>query len=531
MKLKNLSKKAKIAITSGTAGVLALAVALGLWQPWNAGEKQQEDTTDRTQQEVVKPPEVTQPPLTITVGGEEIVCTVYEGEGWSIYLPEGWTVEEKGDVDALLLPPGGKEKETGILISREKQAVYLDDFVSIYPVEMGGDRWLERMFYRGDPTGAWSITCRAAEKEWSEYQKLMTALVRTMTVGTERPFSGVSPVASQPDWQMQEGVTLLWMDKDGYAVSDVAEEFVVTDMMSWDQDTKADYTGKYYMEDMVWAGNYTCLDGHEYVDVFTANVWYQLAEGRESGLSLSGNMQVKDGWLHNGFPLHTVVFHDGSAVKETRTMFTNYTSPGQALYAAELMYTGEEGAVALTAEQLKECEAWFNELENNGLLRFPYDAADVGVYLDLLFYDLGEKEETLTAAEKTALEAAGVMLETDVTRLPRAYMMEYLQEKLLLTAAQAEEMLRDEEAVGLPYLEEYDAWYTCHGDTAYMPYTFDRGQIYPADGSCIKIWYKAPFLTVADAGNLMDEPMVLTLRPGADGVWRVESNTMAIYAA
>lgn len=328
-----LTKKTKIAIAGGGAGLLILAVALALWQPWK--EKPQEDITPPPQtQEEQTPPE--EEGLSLTVGGEKVLCTLYEGDGWSIYVPQGWTVDDSQGNPTMLLPPQEGE-ESWLAVLREGDCAYTGDFVSIYPVAGEKTSYLTRLFYTGGPRGGWRLTCRAPEEDWAGVEKLMTALARTFTAGEDKPFSGLSPVAGQPDWQIAEGDTVLWMDKDGYTVGDQARKAVEERMLAWDNQRKENFTGKYRLGDLTWAGSYTCLPGREYVDVFSAPVSYEAAAGEPT---LAEGQTLENGWV-TGDRLHLTVFHDGGAVEETRALWYSEEMAGSPGFAGDL--TAEPG--------------------------------------------------------------------------------------------------------------------------------------------------------------------------------------------
>ena len=328
--MKNLTKKAKIALTSAGAGALALAVALGIWQPW---EKPEEPPVEPggVQGEVL-PPAATEEKLTLSVGGEKIPCTIFEGDGWQIYVPEEWKAEEKNGSVSI----SGKETVT-VTVEKGLQDAYAGEFVAIYPIQSEEGVSLARVFYSAGPESGWRVTCQGGEEVWSDNQKLMTAMVRTMTVGGEKIFSGLSPVASEPDWQIIGGDTLLWMDKDAYVVDDALKADVEGLMMSWDNAEKANFTGQYRMDDLVWAGSYTCLENREYVDIFRTEVWYEVAEGKEETMVLAGGRHIVDGWLNDGDPVYIVLFHDGSAVEEIKVIRDSVGDIGGADFAAELM--------------------------------------------------------------------------------------------------------------------------------------------------------------------------------------------------
>jgi len=530
--MTNLTKKAKIAIGSAGAGVLALAVALGIWQPWKApAADDTNDTPDVGQQQEVKPPKEEEVP-TLTVGGEEIRCVIFEGDGWSIYVPEEWVMDANENGGKFQSSEDGKQS-TQVEVIQGADPIYAGDYVSAYPQYLSEtETWQTRSFYHADTGTSWEVVCQAPEDIWDDYQRIMTAMARTMAVGDIKPFSGMSPVAAQPDWQITGDGTVLWMDKDGYIVNDAAEEYICTQMMAWPNEKKANYTGQYRMDDLTWAGSYTCVPGKEYIDVFCTQVWYELAPGKESEIQLADGMTIHEGWLYEGFRTHVIVYHDGSAVEKAKVIYTNDTSPGLPLYLSDLLQGDPDVVQELGGEELKAYTDWFNKVENNGLLRFPYETnTGVGDYLDVLFYDLGETEEPFTEEEKATLAQVGITNEIcPIYKFSRAFVREYLQEKLGF-GAEVDKFLEDAAAY-MPgtYLKEYDAWYQCHGDTAYVPYTFDRGEFHPSLGGHVKLYYNAPYLTVADTNGFFDEPMVVTLRPTAEGEWVVLSNLQKIYA-
>lgn len=329
--MKHLTKKAKIALGSAGAGILALAVALGVWQPWEKPEVPGNETPSGTQGEVL-PPAGEDEKLTLSVGGEKIPCTIFEGDGWKIYVPQEWQVE-KNETGTSIRGEG----DAAVTVESALKDAYAGEFVSVYPIETEKGVSLARVFYSAGGEAAWRVTCQAGEDTWNENQKLMTAMVRTMTVGEEKIFSGLSPVASEPDWQIIEGDTLLWMDKDAYVVDDALKADVEGLMMSWDDGDKVNFTGQYRMDDLTWAGSYTCLEGREYVDIFRTNVWYEVAEGKEEAIVLAGGQHIEDGWLNDGDPVYIVLFHDGSAVEEIRVIRDTVGDIGGADFAAELM--------------------------------------------------------------------------------------------------------------------------------------------------------------------------------------------------
>lgn len=531
--MKTLSKKARIALASGGAGLLALAAALGIWQPWNREMEEEQDPPSQTQQNPVKQPEV-EKGLILRVGGREIACTVYEGEGWSVYLPEEWTMDEsEGERGFWTMYPDKLNQNLYLQVEHSKGG-YAGSFVGAYHYEMSeSEQYMIRVFYTGSIEGGnWQALCHVPREEWNDYQKLMTALARTMTVGEEKPFSGLSPVASEPDWQTTDGVTVLWMDKDGYVVDDEARKFVEEEMLHWDNETKAQFTGQYRMN-LHWEGSYTCLPNREYVDIFQFGVRYEVAPDKEderrAALAEHGWEELlEDGWqARSRYPMNVAIFHDGSAVEEVRVFPSNWDNPGGAPYLSSMLRDDPKSATPLTAEELKQWTDYFNDREHNGLLRFAYSGSgEVGDHLDALFYDLGDTEDTLSQAELAALEKAGAALELDTFRRTRGDVLDYLEKNCGMWREAAERLLdANGDQLGL-YLAEFDAWYSCHGDTAMAAYTFDRGELYPSMGGYVKLYYTAPYLYGAGA---FDVPMVVTLHPSWEtpGQWYVTGNVAA----
>ena len=220
--IKEWTKKQKIIAGSAAGAVLALAVVLGVWQPWRAPEPERDPAPQPPRQEEPEQPE--EEKLTLTVGLEEIPCVIYEGDGWSVYVPETWTVDADGNGGVFTDPASEARME----VVREAPAQYIGTFLFASREALSeNEDWLLRRFYTGDLlSGAWAVTCQAPEEAWEDQEKLLTALARTFTAGEARPFDGLYPVASEPSWQTVDGDVVLWLDKDGYPVEADAEEFV-----------------------------------------------------------------------------------------------------------------------------------------------------------------------------------------------------------------------------------------------------------------------------------------------------------------
>lgn len=182
----------------------------------------------------------------------------------------------------------------------------------------------------------------------------------------------------------------------------------------------------------------------------------------------------------------------------------------------------------LSREALEEYTGYFDRMEHNGLLRFPYadgsDGEQIAPYLDLLFYDIGDTD--ISEEEYALLEAAGMFLEFDEFRLTRSYVTDYLMSRLDMTKETVESILTGD-LFGI-YLAETDAWYMCHGDCAWMAYDFERGE-YFAENETVTLYYSNSFLTVVETDGdvefYTDTPMVVTLSVEG-GEWYVISNEM-----
>ena len=185
---------------------------------------------------------------------------------------------------------------------------------------------------------------------------------------------------------------------------------------------------------------------------------------------------------------------------------------GSAAELPEPEPTGEP----VTQEALEEYAERFVQKEFNGILRFPFtdgsDRAQIAPYLDLLFYDMGETD--LTGEELALLDEAGMFMELDEFRLTRTFVIDYLVTWLDMSRENAEQMLMDVNKPFGIYLETTDAWYMCHSDTAWMTYTFERGEYFP-DREIVKLYYANPFLTVVESDGdvefYTDAPMVVTI--------------------
>lgn len=292
-KLKGLSKRAKIALGSGLALLVAAGAGLGIWQPWNQAEEPRTEPVEQTE-----PAPAPQPPaekqLSVKAGGEEVPCTLYQGDGWSIFVPDGWTVS--GTPDGIAVNDGA----TVLEVAQERQAGYEGTFVAAWASESGR----AMTFYASQGSGGgWSVTFGPLDGEgWRKYEKLAAALARTLKAGDWEPFAESFVLPTEPDWQEAEGLTVLFLDKDGYVLDDTVQNAVESYMLSWTDETKAAYTGQYRIDGIGWHSTFTGLrDG--YIDVFRASVAYEQANG--------GWSQPEEGVL-------AAVYHDGGSVEKTK---------------------------------------------------------------------------------------------------------------------------------------------------------------------------------------------------------------------
>lgn len=298
------------------AGVVALvAGGLMLWQPWNKEPVEEETPPPVVEQQPVKEEE--KPDLTITVGGKKVDCRLYRGDGWTMPVPMDWTIEE-GEGEVSFLPPESTADGTCLTVSISQDPTYDGEFIS---AGINGETGFERLFYTGDARG-YDVSCKMKDEEDVEaYEKTMTAMARTMTVGDERPFASLYPMASQPEWQVVDGETVLFLDKDGVDLEAVAETAVKSYMNGWSNEKKALFTGQYRLAPAQWVQSYTCVV-EDYVDVFTVSAEYQVVDGGASSVELTEGQQIRGGWLSDASRvLYVVVFHDGSAVKNTVTVW------------------------------------------------------------------------------------------------------------------------------------------------------------------------------------------------------------------
>ena len=212
-KLKSLSMGAKVGIASGAVLLAAAGVGLGITQPWNNQEETLPPDPPPVQQEVPDEPEKKPDEgLSVRAGNEVVRCALYEGTGWSIYVPEGWSAEKEGTNGARFSSGDGAEMVVEFLPG----GGYQGGFVNLSAMEK--ERTLA--FHEGGGQESPVVSGTGPAAQWDRYGKLFTALARTLTVGDEKPFGEVYIIPQAPDWQEAEGKTVLFLDKDGFIVDD-----------------------------------------------------------------------------------------------------------------------------------------------------------------------------------------------------------------------------------------------------------------------------------------------------------------------
>lgn len=300
-KLKELSTQAKIAIGAGLAALLALGIGVAVWQPWNQDTEPPPQEPDAVQREPVTPQEPEKKPLSVRANGEDVPCTLYEGDGWSILVPDGWE---------------SRETNTGAVFTAGDGGEMTVDF-------QDADRGAERFFILSTPEDGVKqlqfcggedgpvVTCRGPASRWDRYEKLFTALVKTLTVGTQSPFAGSYILPQEPDWQEAEGMTILFQDKDGVVLDDMVEKAVEDYMRSWPVEDREVYTGQYRINGIDWKASYTGLTD-SYIDVFRARVQYRVAADAEEAVKAREGVTVVDGWATLPDRVHLVFTGDAT---------------------------------------------------------------------------------------------------------------------------------------------------------------------------------------------------------------------------
>ena len=331
-KLKGLSKQMKIAIGVGLAGLAALGIGVAAWQPWNTAEPV-ENQDPPPQQQVQAPQEKPEKGPTLEVGSEEIPCSVYTAaDGWTLSVPEGWEAANLGDNGIVF--SSGDGAQLSVLAAGDSGG-FDGEFVNLSTLT-GDERTL--LFYTGAGQKSYYIYGDAKAADWNQYSKLFAAMARTLTLPGEdsAPFAESFVLPQEPDWQETEGMTVLFLDKDGFVLDEKIQDAVEEYMRSWPVEDRTSYTGQYRMNRIVWAGSFAGLAkaggsaAEGYIDVFRADVQYRTAEGA----AIDG-VEIVDGWASREGGVYLAVFHDGGSVEKTLWRVWDNTA-GWPTLAAEL---------------------------------------------------------------------------------------------------------------------------------------------------------------------------------------------------
>lgn len=313
-KWKGLSKQVKIALGAGLACLAALGIGVAAWQPWNQKEPA-EDLAPPPQQQEQIPQEKTEKGPTLKVGSEEIPCSVYTAaDGWTLSVPEGWEAANLGDNGVVFSSTDGAQLS---VLAAEGSGGFGGDFVNLSTLT-GDERTL--LFYTGTDQKSYYVYGDAKAADWNQYSKLFTAMARTLTLpgGADAPFAESFVLPQEPDWQETEGLTVLFLDKDGFVLDEKVQEAVEEYMRSWPVEDRTDYTGQYRVNRVVWAGSFAGLAkagenaAEGYVDIFRADVQYRTAEG-----AANEGVEIVDGWASREGGVYLAVFHDGGSVEKT----------------------------------------------------------------------------------------------------------------------------------------------------------------------------------------------------------------------
>ena len=173
--LRNLSGKAKAGIIGGVVLLAAAGIGVGVWQPWNQPEDLPDEPDDQRQEELQEPEKKPDKGLSLQVSGEKVPCVLYEGDGWSIYVPEEWTTEKLGKNGGLFASPDGAQ----LSVRFEPESVYTGSFVNL---SAAGDGKLLQ-FYSGSGQGSPVVEGSASQAKWDQYDRLFVAMARTLTAG------------------------------------------------------------------------------------------------------------------------------------------------------------------------------------------------------------------------------------------------------------------------------------------------------------------------------------------------------------
>jgi len=139
---------------------------------------------------------------------------------------------------------------------------------------------------------------------------------------------------------------------------------------------------------------------------------------------------------------------------------------------------------SLTDEEIR----WFNEeffnadgdFRRNNFLNCTYeDVKDISIYD--IFYNSSEE---ISKEEREALRGSEIDFETDFFKLTVSYIDSILNKHMRITL----DRLTNSDLDNYLYLEEFDAYFCCHGDTNYSPVEVKSGEV-NEDGKIVKLRY------------------------------------------
>lgn len=312
-----MDKKIKIAIAAGAAvAVVTAGGLLAYFQPW---KKDPPPVEPQDQQETEKKPpkEEKTEELYVMVGGEKLPCTLYEGDGWSILVPKGWTVD-----NGILWPDKDKAPDAWLQVTPEGEAhgleftsVWNRDGIQGHTLSIGTEAPCE-------------IVYQAKLEDSPTYHPVFRAVARSFKQDGKQPLASL--ISSQePDLHMDNGSTILFMDKLGVPVDEYADKAVKARMSSWPEKDRADYTGaNRVVKPITWEASYTTSE--RYIEVFSCEAAYELSKDSK----LTG-ADVQEGWRQEKFYL--VLAHQGDGIQESYALWDTREFPGSSGFLDEIL--------------------------------------------------------------------------------------------------------------------------------------------------------------------------------------------------
>lgn len=310
-KLKNTTIAA---IAAGVIAVAGVGAGLGITQPWKQNEEPAEP--EPPAQTEVQEPSAGQSGYFLTIGGKQVPSLLYEGKGWSILYPETWELTEN-PAGVSVYPEGAAKKDLVLTVGPGSQ---VDNPTMVSCFRDAAGETVSRLFHTAGTDGNYQVSSSAPADLWEEYKYAFAASARSFTLNGAQPFQNWSPLPEEPQWQETEGVTVLWLDKDGVVLDESAKKAADAAMRAWDADYRSYFNGQYRIDSINWRASYTNLDCAPWVEVFEAKVRYQLSDSAAAP-DEAGTKSNVNGWYSNDARnVLFAVLHDGESVKEIRTL-------------------------------------------------------------------------------------------------------------------------------------------------------------------------------------------------------------------